>query len=61
MAKIERRRFLPKSIHGAGRLQREMTEAERRRDEQRQAHAPRNRPSTKPKAERSKAIRKVDA
>jgi WD repeat and SOF domain-containing protein 1 len=60
VAKVERQRFLPSPIYNAQNLRREMTEAERRREENRRAHAPRNKEVKKPVAERKKHILKVD-
>jgi WD repeat and SOF domain-containing protein 1 len=60
VAKIERQRFVPKTIHNATKLRREMDGAEKRKEGNRRRHAPRNRPSEKPKAERRKGIASLD-
>ena len=56
---VHRQRHIPKPIHSAQKTRREMLEAERTREENRRAHAPRNLPQTKPKAERKKGILRV--
>ena len=60
VVKIERQRYVPKSIHNATKLRREMESASRRKDENRRKHAPKNRPIEKPKSERKRGIAKVD-
>lgn len=60
VAKVERQRFVPKTIHNATKLRREMDSAARRKDENRRKHAPKNRALEKPKPERKRGISKVD-
>lgn len=58
--KVERHKHVPKAIHNASRLRREMDSADKRKEGNRRRHAPRNRPSEKPKSERTKGISRVD-
>ena len=60
VAKIERQRFVPKAIHNATKLRREMVTASQKKEDNRRKHAPKNRPLEKPKAERKRAIAQVD-
>lgn len=60
VGKIERQRFVPKAIHNATRLRREMDGAEKRKEGNRRRHAPKNRPSENPKSERRKGIVKAE-
>ena len=60
VSKIERQRFVPKSIHNATKLSREIDTAQRRRDENRRKHAPKNKRDEKPKSERKRRIAKVE-
>ncbi|GAA96704.1 uncharacterized protein L969DRAFT_245917 [Mixia osmundae IAM 14324] len=56
VGKIERQRMLPKAIHNATRLDRDMVDARKRKEENRQAHRPRNLPAELPTAERKRHI-----
>ena len=58
--KIDRQRFVPKNIHNATKLRKEMDDAARRREDNRRRHAPKNRPLENPKSERKRRIVKVD-
>lgn len=58
--KVERQRFVPKPIHNASRLEKEMQAAQRRKESNRRKHAPRNRPLENPTSERKKGIVKAE-
>jgi len=60
VSRIERQRFLPKSIYNAQKLMHDVLEAERRKDANRRRHAPNNLPSRLPEAERRRAILYID-
>lgn len=60
VSKIERQRFVPKAIHNATKLRREMEGAEKRKEGNRRRHAPKNRPAENPKSERKKGIVKTE-
>ncbi|GAA6024915.1 hypothetical protein JCM11491_005524 [Sporobolomyces phaffii] len=63
VAKIERQRYLPKPIHQATKLRREMLDAAGNKEENRRKHAPKgvDPESLKPKAQRKVAIQKVES
>jgi WD repeat and SOF domain-containing protein 1 len=62
VAKVERTRYLPKPIHKASELKREMLEARRTKEEHRIRHAPRgvDKELLKPKPARKAPIAKVE-
>ncbi|KAM0791504.1 hypothetical protein ACM66B_005957 [Microbotryomycetes sp. NB124-2] len=62
VAKLERQRFLPKSIHSAERLRREMLDSRMRKEENRRAHAPKgvSQDQLKPKPAKKAAISRVE-
>lgn len=62
VAKVERTRYLPKPIHKASELKREMVEARRTKEEHRIRHAPRgvDKELLKPKPARKAPIAKVE-
>ncbi|GAA6063636.1 hypothetical protein JCM10212_002597 [Sporobolomyces blumeae] len=61
--KIERQRYLPKPIHQATKLRREMLDARASKEENRRRHAPKgvDPESLKPKPQRKVAIQKVES
>lgn len=60
VAKVERQRFVPKPIHNATKLRREMVSASNRKDDNRRRHAPKSRAGEKPKSERKRGIARVE-
>ncbi|GAA5889718.1 hypothetical protein JCM16303_007150 [Sporobolomyces ruberrimus] len=63
VSKIERQRYLPKPIHQATKLRREMLDAASNKEENRRKHAPKgvDPESLKPKPQRKVAIQKVES
>ncbi|GAA5952370.1 hypothetical protein JCM3765_001953 [Sporobolomyces pararoseus] len=63
VSKIERQRYLPKPIHQATKLRREMLDAANNKEENRRKHAPKgiDPEQLKPKAQRKLAIQKVES
>ncbi|GAA5901061.1 uncharacterized protein JCM6883_004738 [Sporobolomyces salmoneus] len=63
VSKIERQRYLPKPIHQATKLRREMLDAANNKEENRRKHAPKgiDPELLKPKAQRKVAIQKVES